>query len=261
MVLSRPSLNIKKSNTMDFIDEFIIDCLEKVLDYDIEKQLNPDTPKNMTRTAKFVDRLIFNNIEKLLDRDVKEWSNPNPPGNVVERFIHNRLRKIIKDDFCEDSKDSQQTYDPSDPRSPDYDKYCKAVVEVKAATQKLIDTGMTDPIILHAKTGIPMEILVEMGIKVPVHRYIIPLTHETPGFISVKCISVKGVSPKDAITTLKNKSNTIAASAGLKVIADPSIIKRVTKLKKDGMIENTIDSHLISDAAITSLMKDTVKYK
>lgn len=244
---------------MDCIDIFIISCLEKVLDYDIERQLNPDATKNKAST--FIGRLIFGNIEKLLERNADEWSNPNPPGNVIERFIHNRLRKIIKDDPCENSEDVQQTYDPSDPRSPDYDKYCKAMVEVKDTTQKLIDTGMTDPIILHSKTGIPMEMLAEMGIKVPVHEYVIPLTNETPGFISVKCISIKSVSPKDAIATLKNKHNTINVATNLKVIADPSIIKRVTKLKKEGMIENTIDSHLISDAAITSLMKDTVKYK
>lgn len=244
---------------MDYIDIFIIRCLEKVLDYDIERQLNPDATKNKAST--FIGRLIFGNIEKLLERNADEWSNPNPPGNVMERFIHNRLRKIIKDDPCENSEDVQQTYGPSDPRSPDYDKYCKAVVEVKAATQKLIDTGMTDPIILHSKTGIPMEMLAEMGIKVPVREYVIPLTNEAPGFISVKCISIKSVSPKDAIATLKNKHNTINVATNLKVIADPSIIKKVTKLKKEGMIENTIDSHLISDAAITSLMKDTVKYK
>ena len=200
----------------------------------------------------FINNFIINRLEKLLDRDIEEWSNPNPPGDMVDKFIHNRLRKIIKNDSC---KDSQQTYDPSNPSSPDYDKYLKAKAKVKAATQKLIDTGMTDAILLHKETGIPMEMLVEMGIKVPVHEYIIPVTYEVLGFISIK-----GVSPKDAVTALKNKHDTIDTPTDLKVIDDPSVIEKLTKLNKKDLIEDIIDTHLISDTAVANLTKDINQY-
>lgn len=152
-------------------------------------------------------------------------------------------------------------------------------------TQSLIDLGITDPDTIHRRTGIPMEGLIAMGIKVPVHDYVLPVNYTSstmpvnyvasktsPVYASPQMpivyrssgfVTVKAISPEDALTMLEHNINalditkilthtvlvhdsSINATPRLEITGDPAIIQPLTKLAEKGVINDVIDSGLVS---------------
>lgn len=123
--------------------------------------------------------------------------------------------------------------------------------ETMDAAQMLINAGVTDPNIIHEQTGIPMEALAVMGLEVPVHDYVIPIMRVSAGFVSVK-----GVSPEDALTMFEhNVAHAIVPkdapsdASGIKVARDLNIIEFLTDLAEEGIIGHITDSGLVSPLA------------
>lgn len=161
---------------------------------------------------------------------------------------------------------------------------------IVSKTQKLIDAGITDAKILHEKTNIPMEALAAMGLKVPVRDYVFHVNYtssempinsmlsrmpvacksESPkipkAYMLTGLVSVKAVSPSDAIATFKSNIDSVNLSEILPdtipmyklsqktdpyvdITNDPVSIESLTELNENGFINNIINTGLISPIA------------
>lgn len=175
-------------------------------------------------------------------------------NNNIDKETIERLKKIKakhpedKDlqDFLQDVLDSNDDQDEADEST--YVRQIEVSSETIDEAKKLIDAGVTNPDIIHEQTGIPMEALAVMGIEVPAHDYVIPVMRLAIGFVSVK-----GISPEDAVTMLEHNGDetAIAEEVSYDEIAvgmedDPDIIKSFTELAEKGATENVTDTGLVS---------------
>lgn len=174
--------------------------------------------------------------------------------NNLDKEIIDRLKKIKakypedKDlqDFLQDVLDSNDDQNETDEST--YVRQIEVSSETMDAAKMLIDAGVRDANIIHEKTGIPMEALAVMGLDVPTHNYVIPVTRMSLGFVSVK-----GISPEDAITMLEHNGDEKAIAKAISdddivvgIADDYEIIEAFTELAEKGAMDNVTDTGLVS---------------
>lgn len=212
-------------------------------------------------------------------------------SNYIDKNIIDLLNKM-QEKYPED-KDLQAYFQSilgpdNNPNKTDESSYTRQIViscETMNTLRKFMYNNITDPIIIHEQTGIPMEALAVIGIKVPVHNYVIPVRYTSSKMtinsklaslhITCECenvpkaymlaglVSVKAVSPEDALATLENNiddahlpeilPNTISIHEQsfdkdpyVEITNDTDIIESLTKLVEKGFMGNIIDSGLVS---------------
>lgn len=175
-----------------------------------------------------------------------------------------------------------------DPTEADESSYILRIViscETMDTVRKFMHNGVNDPVIIHKQTGIPMEALAVIGIKVPVHDYVIPVKYASSkmeiddklaslyatcghenvpkAYMLTGLVSVKAVSPEDALATLESHiddvhlpeilPNTISTREQsfdedpyVEIMDGTDTIERLTELAENGFIGNVVDSGLVS---------------
>lgn len=172
---------------------------------------------------------------------LKKMSKKYPEDKELKEFLDS-----IEEKECKESTNSG--------KSPDDNVYVRSVHipgAIVDRTQELINAGITDAKTLHEKTGIPMEALAAMGIDVPVREYVVPVTCQYIGLVSVKA-----VSPEDAFTTLACSHNNAVAPTGIirepivsGLMDDEDLSETLTNMHEKGLIPEITDSKLASPIA------------
>lgn len=186
---------------------------------------------------------MTNHIDKSVIDLLKKMQEKHPDDKDLQDF----LKSVLSPD------DNQQTADESS-----HTRRITISCKTMNTMQRLMYKGVTDPIVIHEQTGIPMEALAVMGMEVPVHDYVIPIKYTSSKMEISGLVSVKAVSPEDALATFESNlpeilSNIIPTheqsfdkDSYTQIMDDTDTIKRLTELNENGFIDNIADSGLIS---------------
>lgn len=186
---------------------------------------------------------MTNHIDKSVIDLLKKMQEKHPEDKDLQDFLKSVL-----------GSDSNQQTDDESSHTRRITISCKTMNTM----QRLMYKGVTDPIVIHEQTGIPMEALAVMGMQVPVRDYVIPIKYTSSKIEISGLVSVKAVSPEDALATFESNlpeilSNIIPTheqsfnkDSYTQIMDDTDTIECLTKLSENGFMDNIVDSGLVS---------------